>query len=596
MNSSQGSPQEQLLAELATLRKDLAEARNALERRKAEEARINRAKREWELTVDTVDDLIMILDARQRIVRLNRALANRLAASFHEVVGTRYGPWIYGSSVPPYNCPYLQFVKDGKEKRARRVRLSLGGFFDISVYPLEGEPDEGPRAIFTARDVTWEKKTEDALRQSEAKYRMIFERSPLGILHYDRQGVITACNENFVGILGSSKEKLIGLSMLKDIENRSVIRAVRESLSEGLGRYEGEYTSVTGKKTVCVKCVFTRLSDEAGGLLGGVGIVEDVTERMEAEKRRTETENRYRQVVEKARDVIYVTNEAGIMTLINPFALRLTGYSEEEVIGAHYLDMIPNEYRDDAAKFYGAQFVKRIPDTHRELAIRAKDGTVIWLDQFVHLIVEGDRPLGFQAIARDITDRKRIEREREELIKQLTAAGDTLKHKAAHDDLTGLWNRAAILDRLRIELLRSVRERRPLAAIMADLDFFKEVNDRFGHLAGDAVLKEAAGRLASGLRPYDSAGRYGGEEFLITLPGCDLARAKKICERLRRRFEETPVAIPEGVVPLTASFGIAISDGVRERDVDEMIRAADNALYKAKAAGRNRIAAEEPIE
>ena len=114
---------------------------------------------------------------------------------------------------------------------------------------------------------------------------------------------------------------------------------------------------------------------------------------------------------------------------------------------------------------------------------------------------------------------------------ELIAAREALREQATHDSLTSLWNRAAILDILREELTRAARDGKPLGVMMADLDEFKKVNDTHGHKAGDVVLAEAANRMRQSTRPYDRIGRYGGEEFLIVVPGCDLPSAEHAAQQ-----------------------------------------------------------------
>jgi two-component system cell cycle response regulator len=163
-----------------------------------------------------------------------------------------------------------------------------------------------------------------------------------------------------------------------------------------------------------------------------------------------------------------------------------------------------------------------------------------------------------------------------------------LRDRATHDPLTGMWNRAQAIEALDRELVRGVREGTPVSILMADLDHFKAVNDGFGHMAGDAVLREIALRIRSSLRPYDVVGRYGGEEFLIVLPGCDAESVRPLAERVRAMIAARVVDTSEGIVPVTVSIGAATS-GVGARTNEELIRAADAALYRAKAAGRDRV-------
>ncbi len=191
------------------------------------------------------------------------------------------------------------------------------------------------------------------------------------------------------------------------------------------------------------------------------------------------------------------------------------------------------------------------------------------------------------ALREEISQRKVIQAEREKLIEELTAARDALQFKATHDDLTSQWNRATILKRLELELIRSGREGTPLGVAILDIDLFKEVNDSYGHLAGDAVLRSVAKRIVTVIRPYDSVGRYGGEEFLVVLPGCERNKALQVAERLRRSFSNYPVKTREGTFRITLSIGVTTVEDKKSTNLNSVIRAADEALYRAKDKGRD---------
>ncbi len=169
----------------------------------------------------------------------------------------------------------------------------------------------------------------------------------------------------------------------------------------------------------------------------------------------------------------------------------------------------------------------------------------------------------------------------------LVAAREAMRHQATHDGLTGVWNRRAILEHLERESQRARREDRPLSVILGDLDHFKHVNDTFGHQAGDLVLQEAARRLSGGMRPYDLIGRYGGEEFVILLPGAGAGDAAHCAERLRERMAAEPVVHEGQRIGVTISLGVAHSAEVEPPGVAELLQAADLALYQAKGRGRN---------
>ena len=174
-----------------------------------------------------------------------------------------------------------------------------------------------------------------------------------------------------------------------------------------------------------------------------------------------------------------------------------------------------------------------------------------------------------------------------DLQRELVAAGEELREQATKDFLTRIWNRSSILDILQRELDRASREKRSVGVALADLDHFKGINDTFGHFAGDAVLREFARRAVSTIRSYDSMGRYGGEEFLLVLPGCDPSCTVSQAERLRLAIATSPVSIEETRYPLTCSFGTACWQPGMSLTAEELIRAADDALYAAKKKGRN---------
>ncbi len=173
--------------------------------------------------------------------------------------------------------------------------------------------------------------------------------------------------------------------------------------------------------------------------------------------------------------------------------------------------------------------------------------------------------------------------------RRIIAMQEQLHDQANRDALTGLWNRAGILKILDRELDRGSREHRPVAVVLADLDHFKRINDTLGHLAGDAVLRQATQRLLASVRPYDAVGRYGGEEFLIVLPGCDSDAAWSLAERLRQCIAGERINVDGSEVPVTLSLGIAVATGQNAPDAIALLRAADAALYEAKRAGRNRV-------
>jgi len=168
---------------------------------------------------------------------------------------------------------------------------------------------------------------------------------------------------------------------------------------------------------------------------------------------------------------------------------------------------------------------------------------------------------------------------------QLISAREAMRDQATHDPLTGAWNRRALVEIIKREFERVRRQKGSLALLMLDLDHFKRVNDTMGHQVGDLVLQEVTKRVHSVIRPYDSLGRYGGEEFLVLIPGYDSQSALDVGERIRLSISSAPFATGLNSLQLTLSIGIACIG--TDLDMEQLIRHADEAMYRAKSEGRN---------
>ncbi|HWZ83998.1 MAG TPA: diguanylate cyclase [Terriglobales bacterium] len=175
------------------------------------------------------------------------------------------------------------------------------------------------------------------------------------------------------------------------------------------------------------------------------------------------------------------------------------------------------------------------------------------------------------------------------LHEQLVAARESMRHAATHDFLTGVMNRRAIMESLHRELERAKRDKKPVSVILVDIDHFKNVNDTLGHLFGDEALREVAKRLAAKLRVYDGVGRYGGEEFLLILPDCELKDALLRADDVRACIASEPITSAEVSKAVTISIGVASSTAQTGKDTESLLQHADQGLYAAKRNGRNRV-------
>jgi diguanylate cyclase (GGDEF)-like protein len=175
------------------------------------------------------------------------------------------------------------------------------------------------------------------------------------------------------------------------------------------------------------------------------------------------------------------------------------------------------------------------------------------------------------------------------LIKLLRDREQKLERLTKTDALTGVLNRGYLLRTSRAELARARRYGTALACVMLDLDHFKQVNDEHGHLVGDRVLERVGEALLATVREHDLVGRFGGEEFVLVLPNTDLEGARDLAERCRLQLAERPIDTGNGGLTVTASFGVSAYPEIDAGGIDDLLRAADAALYRAKQSGRNRV-------
>lgn len=297
-----------------------------------------------------------------------------------------------------------------------------------------------------------------------------------------------------------------------------------------------------------------------------------------AEEQVRASEARFRALVEHSSDIILVLDPIGTITYLSPAAERSIGLPADQLREHSIFEAV---HWEDVERLHSAlDEVANTPGHQRTVEYRQRAGEGAWT--YVEAILRnslGDVHLdGIVVTARDITLRKQAE--------------ELLQHQALHDALTGLPNRTLLQDRLQHAIRLAYRQRSPLALLFLDLDQFKEVNDRFGHHAGDQLLQQAAPRLQSALRDSDTLARLGGDEFAVVLPGARGAEAEIVAQKIVRAFEQ-PFVIDGRHVSMHVSTGIALfpDHGV---DAETLVRHADLAMYAAKRSGSDTARYGEP--
>jgi len=356
-------------------------------------------------------------------------------------------------------------------------------------------------------------------------------------------------------------ETHLALSHLqRQLENQNIHLQLeiteREHAEEELRRHKAHLEELVAERTAKLRVTNEELQRE-------------IAERKQAEEAQRESEERYRLIVEYANEIIYQTDVDGRFTFVNPTTIRLTGYSKDELIGKHFLELIRNDYRDDAERFYRLQLIRKIPNTYYEFPVITREGKEIWIGQNVQVLIHDDKIVRFQAVSRDMTARVKKE--------------EQLRSMVFTDALTHLYNRRGFLN-LAEHLLKSAeRLQSKLLLAYIDIDNIKFINDTFGHEHGDAVLINTADILRNTFRKSDIICRIGGDEFAILASNFDESYPQNLIDRLQYYIDEQNRKINKKY-KISMSMGFAFYDPETPCSLDVLMAGADRSMYEQKKA------------
>ncbi len=460
--------------------------------------------------------------------------------------------------------------------------ITLAGQARVFEYRLAPERDEHglvTGVICIATDITQRKRAEDALRENERALATLLSNLP-GFAYrtkYDTHWTTEYVSDGIYDITGyTAAEFVAGSVVAEEIIHADDRASTREAITSAVSRrepYTVEYRVITRRgETKWVWEQGEGIADENDVVIALEGFISDVTERKRAEQALGESEERFRDLFENARDAMFSYDLRGRMLSANQRAAEISGYAIDELLSLNISEIVAKDFH-----VIGAEALKRTfngDNAPYELEIVAKAGHRIPIE-ITSRIILGRRgePRTVQAIGRDVTDRKLAE--------------ETIRRLAYHDALTDLPNRALFEDRLQVALAQARRQNEQLAVMFLDLDSFKVVNDTLGHGAGDKLLQCVGRDLASMVRDGDTVARVGGDEFTLLLAGIEgpddaIDVAKRILECLRQSR-----VINGTEFRTTGSVGITTypADG---DDGETLLRNADTAMYRAKERGRDR--------
>jgi diguanylate cyclase (GGDEF)-like protein/PAS domain S-box-containing protein len=532
-------------------------------------------------TLETIADAFYTLDKQWRFTYLNAATERLLRRSRHELLGK-----VLWDAFP--DLVGTHFAAQYEFAMARRQPLAFEEYYaplqawkDVRIFPTE----EG-LATYTT-EITERKRLQEMERETSERFMMVAKVTSDIIWDWDVRKDRLWWNEGLQSVLGYSKDAFNDgisdwVSRIAQEDRERVVSGLYAAMNGGRETWGAEYRFLRQDGTyVTVRDQGAFRRDTEGATLSAIGSMVDITAEKQAEAGRREAEARNRlqaSLLDKAHDSISVSGIDWRITYWNQGAERLFGWTAAEVIGKTKGELLMLD-KEDLERAYHQ--VLHTGEWRGEIAKRRKDGGLVTVESHLTLVRGDDgQPQLVLEIETDITQRKHDEQ--------------AILSLAFFDPLTRLPNRRLLLDRLRHAVAATKRDRHGGALLFIDLDNFKTLNDTLGHDKGDQLLQQVARRLeARAPRGSDTVARHGGDEFVIVLEDLSAhqeeaaAQAELVAEKLLEAFNE-PFQLDGHLHHSSPSIGVALFDKDM-KDIDELLKRADLAMYQAKAAGRNTI-------
>ena len=514
------------------------------------------------------------LSSNGMIRQVNQIGAHLFGVEYGELINRSFGSFVSAKSQAIFKTIFEKLLSgEGKEVCELEFIKNENEMLWARMEATCFEGGDETRVMLT--DITERKKAEYALCESESRYRELIELAVDGILVGSHEGVIIGANSYMLSLTGRTLDNLIGMHVSDFF---SAVELKKSPLRFDLLQ-KGE-TVINMRDIIRPDGSVVPIEMHTKMMPDGTyqSIYRDVTERKRAEDALKKSEEQYRTLIELASDGIFLANSDGRYIEVNSAGCQLLGYTRAEILQLTMREIVkPISNREKVLKELrdGEAFLV-------ECELIRKEGKLVSVEINSRQLPDGR----FLGIVRDVTSRKNAEKTLRNANESLESAQLKLRqslayeqHLARTDSLTGISNRHHFFELASRIFDAAARYQRPLAIIMFDADHLKEVNDTFGHAAGDTMLMQIARAASAEMRSVDVLARYGGDEFIILLAETNAKQALFIAERIRASV--SPLAI-------TLSMGIAeILHKPVDENVERIIRRADKALYAAKAKGRN---------
>jgi diguanylate cyclase (GGDEF)-like protein/PAS domain S-box-containing protein len=539
--------------------------------------------------MDNMGDIVAVFDFNGIVTFVTDSYQRILGYGRDELVGQNAFEYIHPDDREQVMRAFAKAMEGGSETEIFRFCDRDGKYiwFEGVGRIMRNEEGSVEGVVVGCRDITERKQVEEVLKKSEEQYRLLSENSPSMIFLLDIEGNVLLVNPKSAAMFGVKSDAIIGRN-IRDLFPERIAERHKQAIDQVVRDGKTFYSELPEQFPIGERWIDAHivpvLDKENGKIIAVLGISHDITERKQTEKALQESEERYRTLVENASDIVFRLDNTGHITFVNPAALRIMGYEEKEIIGRHYPTFIRSDMQGEAMKFFGCQFVKKIPNTYSEYPVIVKGDHEIWLGQNTQLIFQDGKVVAFQAVARDITERKRIE-------EALQDSENRYRELSIIDALTQLYNSRHFYFQLKVEIDRANRYGQPLTLLLLDLDNFKTYNDTYGHIEGDQVLMRLGQVVKRCLRETDFAYRYGGEEFTILLPMTTGKDAVVTAERIRAEFKEETFSPAQGQdVHVTVSIGL--TQYKPQEDMKAFVHRVDQLMYCGKKNGKDRVCSE----
>jgi diguanylate cyclase (GGDEF)-like protein/PAS domain S-box-containing protein len=545
--------------------------------------------------LDESSDFMCIADREGKFIYVNKKLVDSLGYTKKEMMGLYLFDIVASESRHEFTEKTRDFLKKGKTKIDNFVlKTKLGGKIvgemnSIAFYDNRGKVC-GVRAVFKDRTKILE------IERLERKYESMLEDGidslDYVIIILDREFKVCWASTSIRKYFGLDKTAIVGEDMRALLKDKvgTIVQQGEAFLKNLLGAYE------TNRPVESFECVISSPINQKsysiehwsypithGELQGGrIEIFRDITARKKSEETLEYYYKKVHTIMEHAVEGVVELRTDNSVEFVNSSFLNKLGYSEMDMLDHNIYDFI---LADERSRLVSVKLIRRA----RELTFIKKDKTLFYGLVSSIPLAFGTQPPHVLCFISDINEVKHASLKLKEANMTLRAVNDSLIDLSVRDVTTGIYNARYLKERLSEELKRARRYFRPFSLIMVDIDFFKAINDTYGHSFGDIVLRGLAGLLKKNVRETDVVIRQGGEEFVVFLPDTGNAGALAVAHKIAFDLRQTPLGNAAAAVTITVSMGIVSFPEAGVDELDRLLEAVDQAMYQSKIKGRNRI-------